>query len=75
MEELIQVKKVGRPRKYETTEEAREAKLLKDKLNYEKKNPNVEHGKVGRKPTRTIEELRQKQRERYHNKKNKNNEE
>jgi len=63
------LKRSGRPRKYATSEEAKQAKLKRDRENYERKNPGVEHGKVGRKAIRTIEEIREKERERYHNKK------
>jgi hypothetical protein len=66
---LLKKRGCGRPRKYATEEEAKEAKLRKDRENYERKNPDVEHGKVGRKAIRTIEEIREKGRERYHNKK------
>lgn len=62
----------GRPRKYATPEEAHLAKLRKDREIYERKNPDVEHGKVGRKAIRTIEEIRAAQREnqrRYREKK------
>lgn len=62
-EPLVLKNRSGRPRKYATPEEAKEAKLRKDRENYERKNPGVEHGKVGRKAIRTIEEIREKERE------------
>lgn len=61
--ETIKVVGKGRPKKYLTEEEAREAKLKKDRENYEKKSEGYEKGKRGRKAIRTLEEIREKQRE------------
>jgi len=66
---VLQVKKSGRPRKYSSSEEAKEAKLRKDRENYEKRMEGKERKPRGRKATLTIEELRENQRTRYHRRK------
>jgi hypothetical protein len=62
VKEVTNKSKRGRPRKYKTDDEAYEAKLRKDKGYYEKKNPNVEHGKIGRKAVKTLDEILLKER-------------
>jgi hypothetical protein len=77
-EYIIEVKKRGRPKKYNTEEEAKEAQLEQMKIFYEKKNGHPPGTvKRGPKPVRTLEEIREKERQRnkryYYNKKNKKN--
>lgn len=59
----------GRPRKYATPEEAKEAQL--QKINEAYKKNKTELKPRGRKPFMTADELRAKQRERYHRNKDK----
>lgn len=73
---LNEVKKGrGRPRKYSTPEEAHQANLKNMRDKYAEKNPDVRTGIKGVKPTKTIEELREANRNRqkkyYENKKKK----
>jgi hypothetical protein len=57
------ISKAGRPKKYFSEEEALEAKQKQDKENYAKKIEGKERGIRGKKPFRTLEEIREKQRE------------
>lgn len=55
---------VSKRRKYSTLEEAREAKLLKDREYYRKKKPDAETGVIGRKCEKSLEDIIKKERER-----------
>lgn len=71
-ESVVEVEKKrgrGRPEKYGSPEEAKEAKLRKDRENYEKRMEGKDRKPRGRKATLTIEELRENQRARYHRRK------
>jgi Skp family chaperone for outer membrane proteins len=55
--------KAGRPRKYSSEEEALEAKHKQDREYYTKKTEGKEKGQRGKKAFRSLEEIREKQRE------------
>jgi DNA-binding PadR family transcriptional regulator len=62
--DTAEIKNRGRPRKYATTEEAHQANLKNMRGKYAEKNPDVRPGVKGKKPTKTLEEIREANRNR-----------